>query len=92
MREVVLEEPPGNLAFVEPKVLAARKTLFGAWETDWLACNSAHNLDLPGARGPRSPFLMYPQVDVDGERIDCLSPDVLPDVFKYTITARDLST
>lgn len=37
VRKVVLEEPPKNLAIDDPKVVAARKTLFGAWEGNWLA-------------------------------------------------------
>src|SRR5262249_55725595 len=32
VRKVVLEEPPANLAINDPKVVAARKALFGAWE------------------------------------------------------------
>ena len=33
----------------DPKVVAARKTLFGAWEGNWLAFNIAHDVKLPGA-------------------------------------------
>jgi transglutaminase-like putative cysteine protease len=32
VRKVVLEEPPGNLGMTDPKVVAARKALFGSWE------------------------------------------------------------
>jgi len=86
VRKVVLEEPPGNLALTDPKVAAARTTLFGAWETNWLAYNVAHDLALPGAAGPRVAFLMYPQAEVAGNRLDCLDADA----FKYTITAKEL--
>jgi transglutaminase-like putative cysteine protease len=85
VRKVVLEEPPGRLAFNDPKVEAARKTLFGAWEMNWLAYNFAHDIALPGSSGPNVGFLMYPQAEVAGERLDSLEPDA----FKYAITAKE---
>ena len=87
VRKVVLEEPPGQLALSDPKVVAARKTLFGAWEMNWLAYNFAHDIDLPGASGPKVGFLMYPQAEVGGERLDSLEPDT----FKYVITAKEIA-
>ena len=50
VRKVVLEEPPGNLAMTDPKVLAARKALFGSWEGNWVAFNTAHDVKLPGSK------------------------------------------
>jgi transglutaminase-like putative cysteine protease len=87
VRKVVLEEPPGNLEAAHPKVAAARKALFGAWETNWLAYNVAHDVELPGANGPRLEFLMYPQAETAEGRLDCLDPDT----FRYTITAREVA-
>jgi transglutaminase-like putative cysteine protease len=87
VRKVVLEEPPGQLSLSDPKVVAARKTLFGAWEMNWLAYNFAHDLALPGSSGPKVGFLMYPQAEVDGERLDALEPDA----FKYVITAKEIT-
>jgi transglutaminase-like putative cysteine protease len=87
VRKVVLEEPPGNLALADAKVADARKALFGSWETNWLAYNVAHDLSLPGARGPKLDFLMYPQAETAAGRLDCLDPDS----FRYTITAREVS-
>lgn len=85
VRKVVLEEPPGNLAVQDAKVAAARAGLFGGWEGNWLAYNSAHDVALPGAKGARLPFLMYPQAETaSGGRLDCLDPDT----FRYSITAR----
>jgi transglutaminase-like putative cysteine protease len=87
VRKVALEEPPGNLTIGDPKVEAARTALFGSWETNWLAYNFAHDIALPGSDGPRLGFLMYPQAETAGMRLDCLDPDA----FKYTITSRELT-
>ncbi|MEZ5856020.1 MAG: transglutaminase-like domain-containing protein [Hyphomicrobiaceae bacterium] len=87
VRKVVLEEPPGKLSTTDPKVLAARKALFGAWETNWLAYNDAHDVGLPGSSGPSVPFLMYPQAETPAGRLDWLDPDA----FRYTISAREIS-
>lgn len=87
VRKVVLEEPPGKLAIDDPKVVAARAGLFGAWEGNWLAYNFAHDVALPGAAGPKVPFLMYPEAEIKGARLDCLDPDG----FRYTVRAREIS-
>ncbi len=87
VRKVVLEEPPGKLALDDPKVAAARKTLFGAWEMNWLAYNFAHDVELPGSSGPKVGFLMYPQAEVGNERLDALEPDA----FKYVITSKEIA-
>lgn len=86
VRKVALEEPPGNLALDNVKVQAARKTLFGAWEGNWLAYNFAHDVSLPGSNGPKLPFLMYPQVEAGDERLDPLDPDSI----RYVISAREI--
>ena len=86
VRKVILEEPPGHLTLKDPKVEAARKRLFGSWEMNWLAYNTGHDVDLPHSTGPRIPFLMYPNGETGGERLDQLEPDT----FKYTITAREI--
>lgn len=87
VRKVVLEEPPGNNAVDADKVVAAREALFGAWEGNWIAFNDAHDLALPGSRGPKVGFLMYPEAEVAGARLDCLDPDG----FKYSITASEVA-
>ncbi len=86
VRKVVLEEPPGKNAVDAPKVVAAREKLFGAWEGNWLAYNTAHDLTLPGS-AQKVAFLMYPQAEVAGALLDCLDPDT----FRYTITATEVS-
>jgi transglutaminase-like putative cysteine protease len=87
VRKVMLEEPPGNLGASDGKVVEARRTLFGAWETNWLAYNSAHDVALPGAKGPKVAFLMYPEAETAAGRLDCLNADT----FKYTITAHEVA-
>lgn len=86
VRKVALEEPPANLPLGDPKVAAARAALFGAWEGNWLAYNFAHDIVLPGSRGPAVDFLMYPQAETVAGRLDCLDPDS----FRYSITAKEL--
>jgi transglutaminase-like putative cysteine protease len=86
VRKVILEEPPGNLTLQDPKVEAANKRLFGSWEMNWLAFNTGHDVELPNSKGPKLPFLMYPNGETGGERLDQLEPDK----FKYTITAREI--
>ena len=86
VRKVVLEEPPGNNTVDDPKVVAARQVLFGAWEGNWLGYNAAHDLVLPGS-SHKVGFLMYPQAEVAGALLDCLDPDT----FKYMIKATELT-
>lgn len=84
VRKVALEEPPGGNALDSETVVAARAALFGAWEGNWLAYNDAHDVVLPGSEH-RLGFLMYPQAEVAGALLDCLSPDT----FAYAIEAAE---
>ncbi|HTP51856.1 MAG TPA: transglutaminase domain-containing protein [Anaeromyxobacteraceae bacterium] len=86
VRKVILEEGGGKDP-TDPMVLAARKRLFGAWEMNWLAYNSAHDLVLPGSSRGKVGFLMYPQAETADGRVDCLDPDH----FRYSITSREIS-
>jgi transglutaminase-like putative cysteine protease len=71
-----------------PVVAPVKKALFGGWEGNWLAFNTAHDVALPGARvGGRLGFLMYPQAENTNGRYDSLDPDN----FKYTITAIEIT-
>jgi transglutaminase-like putative cysteine protease len=88
VRKVILEEPPGNRALTDEMVTKARARLFGSWEMNWMAYNFAHDVALPGSRGPQLSFLMYPQAETDAGRIDCLDPEA----FRYEITSRELTT
>ncbi len=70
-----------------PLVAPVRAGLFGGWEGNWMAYNTAHDVALPGSTGPKLGFLMYPQAEVAGARIDALSPDD----FQYRISAREIT-
>jgi transglutaminase-like putative cysteine protease len=85
VRKVVLEEKPQPTTLADPIVPPVRAKLFGAWEMNWLAYNEAHDVKLPGSKGPAVGFFMYPQAETGNERLDSLDPDN----FKYTITARE---
>jgi transglutaminase-like putative cysteine protease len=87
VRKVMLEEPPAHLSADDPKVAAVRKTLFGAWEGNYVAYNDAHDVDLPGSTGQDLGFLMYPQAEIENVRKDSLSPDD----FIYAIESREAS-
>jgi len=87
VRKVILEEPPGNLPPSHERVAAARKRLFGSWEMNWVAFNTGHDVALPNASGgPKLSYLMYPNGETGGERLDPLEPDA----FKYTIRWREV--
>ena len=86
VRKVVLEEKPG-LTLQDDVVVAARKTLFGAWEMNWLAYNFAHDLKLPGSSGAPIPFLMYPQGENAAGRFDSLDAAT----FVYKLSAKEIT-
>jgi transglutaminase-like putative cysteine protease len=86
VRKVMLEEPPGNHPLNDEMVVKARARLFGSWEMNWIAYNTANDVALPGSSGPSLGFFMYPQAETADGRLDSLDPDS----FKYEITAREI--
>ena len=84
VRKVVLEEPPGHRTLNDAMVQNARQRLFGSWEMNWMAYNFAQDVTLPGSSGAPVSFLMYPQAENAGGRIDSLDPAN----FHYEITAQ----
>ncbi|HTC90394.1 MAG TPA: transglutaminase-like domain-containing protein [Bryobacteraceae bacterium] len=86
VRKVVLEEPPGNRPLDDLMVKKARARLFGSWEMNWMAYNFAHDVKLPKSPGAPVGFLMYPQAETSGGRLNSLDPDD----FKYEITSREI--
>ena len=87
VRKVVLEEPPGDRPPHDDMVTRARARLFGSWEMNWMAYNFAHDVVLPGSSGAPVPFLMYPQAETAGGRLDYLDPDN----FRYEITSKEVT-
>jgi len=86
VRKVMLEEPPGNLSSQDSKVVDARQTLFGAWEGNYVAFNDGRDITLPGSTNDPLPFFMYPQAEINGERLDSL--DAVN--FSYSITSGEV--
>ncbi|HMH16580.1 MAG TPA: transglutaminase domain-containing protein [Burkholderiales bacterium] len=87
VRKVVLEEKAQPTTLSDPLVQAVRPKLFGAWEMNWLAFNTANDIVLPNANKGKITFFMYPQAETAAGRVDSLDPDN----FKYTMTARELT-
>jgi transglutaminase-like putative cysteine protease len=89
VRKVVLEETPGTLLpLTDPQVQAARVRLFGSWEMNWLAFNTASDVALPKSQYGKIGFLMYPQAETSAGRFDSLDPDN----FRYEMSARELTS
>ena len=71
-----------------PIVAPVAEGLFGRWEGNWLAYNTAHDVMVPGSASKVSlPFLMYPQGENASGRFDELAPDR----FRYHISAREVT-
>jgi hypothetical protein len=84
---VVLEEKPQPTTLADPVVPPVREKLFGGWEMNWLAYNTAHDLKLPNSAAAPLGFFMYPQGETAAGLLDCLDPDN----FRYRITAREIT-
>jgi hypothetical protein len=70
-----------------PVVAPVYPSLFGGWEGNWMAFNTAHDVKLQGAKEGALGFLMYPVAETSEGRVDSYAPDS----FKYTITAREIT-
>ena len=69
-----------------PLVTPVRQALFGGWEGNWVAFNTAHDVALPGSKRGKLGFLMYPVGEDAQGRFDSYTPDL----FKYTIKAKEV--
>jgi transglutaminase-like putative cysteine protease len=85
--KVMRQETPQWIKDVQhPLVAPVYRGLYGGWEGNWVAYNTAHDVRLPGSRlGPLG-FLMYPVAEDAQGRFDSYAPDD----FRYTISAREL--
>ncbi|CAN5894530.1 transglutaminase family protein [soil metagenome] len=81
-----LESPTWIKDTDNPLVAPVDRALFGGWEGNWMAFNTAHDVTLPGAKFGKLGFFMYPQAENANGRYDPLDPDQ----FRYTITAREI--
>ena len=70
-----------------PVVAPVNRALFGGWEGNWMAYNTAHDVVLPNANGPRLGFLMYPHAETGGQGLDAYAPDD----FRYRISAKEIT-
>jgi len=70
-----------------PVVAPVNRVLFGGWEGNWMAYNTAHDVVLPQAQGPRLGFFMYPHAETGGQRLDSYAPDDL----RYRISAKEIT-
>ena len=70
-----------------PIVKPVYEGLFGSWEGNWMAYNTAHDVQLPGAQEGELGFFMYPVAENADGRFDSYAPDD----FKYQITARQIA-
>ena len=69
-----------------PVVAPVNKALFGGWEGNWMAYNTAHDVALPHSKNEKLGFFMYPVAENASGRFDSYAPDD----FKYQITAREI--
>ncbi|MDQ3060258.1 MAG: transglutaminase family protein [Pseudomonadota bacterium] len=69
-----------------PVVAPVNKALFGGWEGNWMAYNTAHDVALPHSTGETLGFFMYPTAENAAGRFDSYAPDD----FKYQITATEI--
>jgi transglutaminase-like putative cysteine protease len=84
VHELALEE---ELPITNPRVVALREKLFGAWEMNWVAFNHARDVILArdSAIGELS-FFMYPEAEIAGKKRDSLDPAE----FSYKIVSSEL--
>jgi transglutaminase-like putative cysteine protease len=69
-------------------VAPVNKALFGGWEGNWMAFNTAHGVTLPFSKGEKLGFFMYPVAETARGRLDSYNPDT----FKYQISAKEIKT
>ena len=87
VRKVILEEEKDQLLpLTDPRVALARKALFGAWEMNWMAFNTANDTRLAPQTGRALGHFMYPYAEGAKGPLDYYSPQD----FKYQMTTREV--
>jgi hypothetical protein len=71
-----------------PLVNPVRRALFGSWEGNWMAYNSASDIALTDARRQKLGFFMYPHAQTSAGPRDPYDADS----FAYQITAREIKS
>jgi transglutaminase-like putative cysteine protease len=85
--KVMRQEMPEWIKSPQNAIVApVNQALFGGWEGNWMAFNTAHDVKLPHAKGPKLGFLMYPTAENAAGRLDSYAPDD----FKYQISAKEI--
>ncbi|MDR2113044.1 MAG: transglutaminase-like domain-containing protein [Candidatus Accumulibacter sp.] len=81
VRQVILDESldPGD-----PKLTILKKLLFGFWEMNWIALNTAQDIVLQGAPESTRPFLSGPVVETPEGRFG----DPASGYFDYRVSAQ----
>src|SRR5258705_1243915 len=87
VRKVVLEEKTQPTELSDPVVQAVRPKLFGAWEMNWLAFNTANDFALPNSKSGKLTFFMYPPAETAQGPLGSLDPAN----FQYTMTANEMT-
>jgi transglutaminase-like putative cysteine protease len=87
VRKVVLEEEKDRLLpLSDPRVELARKTLFGNWEMNWMAFNTAGDTRLAPDTARALGHFMYPYAEGAKGPLDYYDPQN----FQYRMTAREI--
>ena len=85
--KVMRQETPEWIKTTQhPLVAPVNKGLFGGWEGNWVAFNTAHDIALPHSAGGKLGFFMYPVAETAAGRLDSYAPDS----FKYQISAKEV--
>jgi transglutaminase-like putative cysteine protease len=88
VRKVVLEEEKGRLLPLDdPRVKLARDTLFGAWEMNWMAFNTAGDTKLAPETAKSLGHFMYPYAEGAKGPLDYYDADN----FQYRMNVREVN-
>ena len=86
VRKVVLEEDASRiLPLTDPRVVLARRALFGSWEMNWMPFNTAGDTSLAPPTSKPIGHFMYPHAETSRGVLDPYDPDG----FRYRMTARE---